>query len=830
MESVDPGRVKKLARGRRHRSGRESLHGREEFDSCACLTNTRRNLCTKRLLACLLSVSLSLARPPPQAAEIRGKVVGAPDNPIAAAVVLHRASGAKTETDAEGAFRPRSSRTPDRFVLEVVHPDYYEREFEIEPKELASRSCSSSSRSSGRTRRSWSRPLRYPEPSIQVPAASTVISGETLSEEMVPNINEGLQDVPGVGALGSAGFSLVPSVRGLARRRVLYLIDGARLESDRRTGPNASFVSPDDIERIEVLRSASSVFYGSDAIGGVIHILTRNPASSRGLHGRFLTGYGTVNGENRIGLGLDGSTGTWAFSLSFHRDDAGLYRAPGGTKVLQSQFTQGSLLAKAAHRTDKREIDIGILAARGTDIGKPSTTASTKPTWYPRENQNLVQLHWKEKNVGKDGEILFHAFVNPNFLETLTDTYDGFLTKESYAKTDSTEFGAQASYSKKLAPALRLEGGVDYFGRAGAHAYNKYTGYDEFGAVTGVRRSTPTSARSRGDLGFFLSADFSGIKRLDILGGVRYDLLRMKAQPQWGDPGCSPAADRDHGQPADRLPGRILQARQELTAFVNVSRAYRLASINERFYTGISGRGFIVGQPGPSAGKQLQPRRRAQAPRPALLPRPLRVPLPDRRYDRALSGSTPRPIPTGTSKGAGCGDSSSRPRRSSCRLEGLRQHRRDPGQEPGDRRPPERCPAVPDLRRDEDIGRADSRPSSTRPSARPSATPGRRRSPSPHRSSSISRRPTSGGARFLRHAGQHVQRGLHRQGRPRGHGRAGTEPPGRVLLRFLGPVRPVGIVSERVDEVLEAVVVRPAEEDGDDVEAASDAGEGCSRR
>ena len=271
--------------------------------------------------------------------------------------------------------------------------------------------------------------LRYPEPSIKVPAASTVVSGETLTEKRVANINDGLQDVPGVGALGSAGFSLVPSVRGLARRRVLYLIDGARLESDRRTGPNASFVSPEDIERIEVLRSASSVFYGSDAIGGVIHVLTRKPGFEPGLHGRFLAGYGSVNGEKHLGLGLEGTTGPWAFSLSFQYDDAGLYRIPDGTDVLQSQFTQGSLLAKAVRRTDKREIDIGILAARGRDIGKPSTTAGTKPTWYPEEDQNLVQLHWKEKNVGKDGEILVHAFVNPNLLKTLTDTYDGFLTK-----------------------------------------------------------------------------------------------------------------------------------------------------------------------------------------------------------------------------------------------------------------------------------------------------------------------------------------------------------------------------------------------------------------
>lgn len=547
------------------------------------------------ILAGLLSCSLLGAAG--AAAEIRGKVVGALGNPVAAAVVLDRAGGVKAETDADGRFALDVPET-GRLVLEVVHPDYYEREFEITSKEMAQPLVLVLVPLIRQNEEVLVTAMRYPEPSIQVPAASTVVTGETMTEEMAPNINEGLRDVPGVGALGSAGFSLVPSVRGLARRRVLYLVDGARLESDRRTGPNASFVSPDDIERVEVLRSASSVFYGSDAIGGVIHILTRSPSFEPGLHGRLQAGYGTVNGEKRVGLGLEGSTGRWAFSLSFHRDDAGLYRAPGGTKILQSQFTQGSLLAKAARRTDKREIDISLLAARGTDIGKPATTASTKPTWYPRETQNLVQLHWKEKNVGKDGELLFHAFVNPNFLETLTDTFEGFLTKESYAKTDSTEFGAQGSYSKKIAPSFRFEGGVDYFGRTGAHAYNKYTSFDEFGGVSGVQEEFPYLSASRGDLGAFLSADYTGVRRLDILGGVRYDLLRMRAQPgddSSGNP-VAPVLTTD-GQPTGFLAVSYKLAR-ELTAFVNISRAYRLASINERFYTGISGRGFIIGQPG----------------------------------------------------------------------------------------------------------------------------------------------------------------------------------------------------------------------------------------
>ena len=524
------------------------------------------------------------------AVEVKGRVVSPVQNPVQGAVVFHRPTGVKTETDAEGKF-VLDLPEADRIRLEVVHPDYYEREFLIERKTLGKKVLLVLVPLIRQNEEVLVTALRYPEPSISVPAASTVVSGEALSEKMASNITEALQDVPGVGALGSAGFSLVPSVRGLARRRVLYLIDGARLESDRRTGPNASFVSPEDIERIEVLRSSSSVFYGSDAIGGVIHLMTRTPRFDGGIHGRLLAGYGTVNGETGVGLSLEGSVKSWAFSLSYQYADADEYRAPGGMKILQSQYTQGSLLAKIAHRTEKREVDIIFLGARGTDVGKPNTTATTKPTWYPRENQNLLQFHWKEKNVGKDGELLFHAFVNPNFLETLTDTYAGFLILESFAKTDSTEFGSQLSYAKKIARSFRLEGGIDYFGRGTADAYNEYTSYDEFGAVTEVVEEFPYVDGSRDDLGFFLSADYSGIERLDILGGVRYDLLRMKALPL----GEAPIVTKENQ--ATGFLAVSYKLVKNVTAFVNLSRAYRLASINERFYTGISGRGFIVGNP-----------------------------------------------------------------------------------------------------------------------------------------------------------------------------------------------------------------------------------------
>ena len=62
------------------------------------------------------------------AAEVRGVVVGPGQNPVRNAVVMHRESGARTETDAEGAFVLDVPGT-GRVRLEVIHPDYYEREF-----------------------------------------------------------------------------------------------------------------------------------------------------------------------------------------------------------------------------------------------------------------------------------------------------------------------------------------------------------------------------------------------------------------------------------------------------------------------------------------------------------------------------------------------------------------------------------------------------------------------------------------------------------------------------------------------------------------------------
>jgi len=212
--------------------------------------------------------------------EVKGKVVSAEGRPITGAVVLHRATGVKAHTD-EAGFFSLSLPAVDRLLLEVIHPDYMEEEAEFPARALARPVTITLVPFIKQREEVVVTAMRYPEPSAAVPAAGTVVSSETLKHRMPSNVAEAVKELPGVANLGSGGFSLVPSIRGLARRRVLLLIDNARLSSDRRTGPGASFLSPEDIDRIEVLRSPSSVFYGSDAIGGVVHMLQGQRGKAR---------------------------------------------------------------------------------------------------------------------------------------------------------------------------------------------------------------------------------------------------------------------------------------------------------------------------------------------------------------------------------------------------------------------------------------------------------------------------------------------------------------------------------------------------------------------
>ena len=246
--------------------------------------------------------------------------------------------------------------------------------------------------------------------------------------------------------------------------------------------------------------------------------------------------------------------------------------------------------------SEKREIHLSFLGARGRDIGKANRTSEFEPTWYPEENQNYIQVSWLENELGKGGNLTFQAYLNPNLFDTFNETYDettGDKTAESYSKNQSLNFGTQLSYRKRINDHFRLSGGLDLYGRTSVKSYTLDTEFDPAGNITSELEQWPFTHGERKDFGLFLSADYSGIKNLDLVGGIRWDYIRMKALP-----GDAPPYALSENSAWTGFLGGSLKLTEEIVAFANVARAYRVPSLNELFYSGITGRGSIVAQPG----------------------------------------------------------------------------------------------------------------------------------------------------------------------------------------------------------------------------------------
>ncbi|WP_295565476.1 TonB-dependent receptor [uncultured Stenotrophomonas sp.] len=143
---------------------------------------------------------------------------------------------------------------------------------------------------------------------VDAPASISVVSREELSRRPYTNLVDALRDVEGIDvgleAADKNGRATI-SMRGLPSEYTLVLIDGRRQSNVGQLYPNNfgggqfAYLPPlDAIERIEVVRGPMSTLYGSDAMGGVINIITRRNQDS--WHGALTQGF-TVQQDDQFG-------------------------------------------------------------------------------------------------------------------------------------------------------------------------------------------------------------------------------------------------------------------------------------------------------------------------------------------------------------------------------------------------------------------------------------------------------------------------------------------------------------------------------------------------
>ena len=145
----------------------------------------------------------------------------------------------------------------------------------------------------------------------------TVISREDIELSLATDLAELLRFQAGIdlGRNGGPGQATSIFLRGTESNHTLVLIDGVRINPGTLGGAAIQHIAPELIERVEIVKGARSALFGTDAIGGVINIITRRAddtylESSAGV-GSFDTRSGFLSGGNRGQVGEFGVTVNW---------------------------------------------------------------------------------------------------------------------------------------------------------------------------------------------------------------------------------------------------------------------------------------------------------------------------------------------------------------------------------------------------------------------------------------------------------------------------------------------------------------------------------------
>ncbi|BAT44250.1 ferric iron-catecholate outer membrane transporter [Escherichia albertii] len=336
------------------------------------------------------------------------------------------------------------------------------------------------------------------------PASISVITQEDLQRKPVQNLKDVLKDVPGVQLTNEGDNRKGVSIRGLDSSYTLILVDGKRVNSRnavfRHNDFDLNWIPVDSIERIEVVRGPMSSLYGSDALGGVVNIITK-----------------------KIGQKWSGTV-TVDSTIQEHRDRGDTYNG--------QFFTSGPLIDGVLGMKV-----YGSLAKREKDDPQSSTTARTGETpriegftsrdgnvefaWTPNQNHDFTagygfdrqdrdsdsldknRLERQNYSVSHNGrweygtsELKFYGEKlenkNPGNSSPITsesNTVDGKYTLPLTAINQFVTFGGEWRHDK-LNDAVNLTGGTSSKTSASQYALfieDEWRIFEPLSLTTGVR-------------------------------------------------------------------------------------------------------------------------------------------------------------------------------------------------------------------------------------------------------------------------------------------------------------------------------------------------------
>jgi outer membrane receptor protein involved in Fe transport len=481
--------------------------------------------------------------------------------------------------------------------------------------------------------------LRQARSVFLTPASVVVLGPERVLRSAVGNLTDLFLGVPGLDAEGVGPAQRRPVIRGMRGQRVLLLEDGLRLNNARRradSGEPTGLVWSSAVERVEVMRGPASVLYGSDAIGGVVNLVTRPaPAYAEGVDGFVEAELRTAGASSTFGGEVAESWDALGIRLSGGFRDVGSYRTssgtfgaltlPSGVTVHDSGVRDGSLRLEARY-------DLG---GSGSAFARHEEYRSEDSGfgWIDPDlfgpNAVKTRLAWPDQGFRRStlgvrsGELAWSvadavdatAYVQSNERRFLTEvfvpipTVPGATTEvRSENFTDLDSRGLRLEVRKLVGGSLALTYGLDAYEDRSAGTDTSTTTVTGLGPTRVTATGGPQVPDARlQNVGLFVQAQWEATATTEVVTGLRYQDVRSRSLVTEGND-SDPSRFREGTVVASA--NLLHRLGDQVNLVTSVGRGFRTPNLVERFFTGFTGgsRGYWEANPdlGPETSLNLE--------------------------------------------------------------------------------------------------------------------------------------------------------------------------------------------------------------------------------
>ena len=395
---------------------------------------------------------------------------------------------------------------------------------------------------------------RRPESTLDVPIATTVVTQDEIRARGGQTVMDALHGETGTFVQQTTPGQGVVIVRGLKGSEVLQLVDGFRLNNAIfRNAPNqyVALVDAQMLGRIEVVRGPMSTLYGSDAMGGVVHLISEEPSVedadwSGGGSVRFQ--YGSADRSTLTRAEGKAGREQLVFSGGVTYQDVNDLRVGGGDELPYTSYSaRGGNARVRAQLGDGHELSFQLQSMEQPrtprfdelvpGFGQATPTSST--FYFEPQVRDFAQLRWRGSNpnalwdsaeaqfgrqeIRDDRRSRDFGSVNED-RERNTDTTDGFVFQAGKAIGDAHYLGWGGEYYEDEVESSRIRRNID-------------TG------ATSVRAPRFPDGSTQSQWGLFLTDDWRFGGRHDLNVGVRYSHFEASLPASGGIAGVDTDAD-----------------------------------------------------------------------------------------------------------------------------------------------------------------------------------------------------------------------------------------------------------------------------------------------